>query len=221
MLRVYFSAIHWTYVRSDYSRVKRFSNAMIKPSQEDSNLTCIENVSSPKSRVLLLHGMRHSSFTLSLQRNDVLTSVMRATGMCQSGELMQRKTSFLPSIFEKAISDSRCCALYHTNQQNFEFFYPTAPNRAPVATPTSTEKEDVEHEAWNWGHGDYATEVIKCDGFSLRYLLQIMREEGPFVGIVGFSTGALTAWILASLLERGASAEIMKHFQLDSTVSGH
>ncbi len=74
-------------------------------------------------------------------------------------------------------------------------------------------------DAWSWGLGDYATDKIRRWAESIRYLLRLMREEGPLVGIIGFSTGASTALVLASLAERGASAEVMQIFRLDASVS--
>jgi hypothetical protein len=74
-------------------------------------------------------------------------------------------------------------------------------------------------DAWCWGTGDYAKDEIGGFEESIRYLLRIIRSEGPFVGIVGFSTGATTALTLVSLAERSGSSEIMESFKLSPDVS--
>jgi hypothetical protein len=105
----------------------------------------------------------------------------------------------------------------------FELFYPTAQNRCTPANEIyneyTLEKEEAVLDAWSWGFGDYATDKIRCLAESIRYILRLMREEGSFVGIIGFSTGAGAALLLTSLAERGAPAEIMRFFQLDASVS--
>jgi hypothetical protein len=91
--------------------------------------------------------------------------------------------------------------------------------------PTSETVEDppqmhtTDFEGWAWGFGDYSRGEIQGLEDSTRYLLGILQREGPFVGIVGFSTGATMAMILVTLVERGAPPEIMKAFQLDASVS--
>jgi dienelactone hydrolase len=74
-------------------------------------------------------------------------------------------------------------------------------------------------EGWAWGFGDYSRSEIQGLEYSTRYLLRILQTEGPFVGIVGFSTGATMAMILVTLVERGAPPEVMKAFQLNASVS--
>lgn len=79
----------------------------------------------------------------------------------------------------------------------------------------------MEHDldAWCWGTGDYAREEVGGFEESIRYLLRIISNEGPFVGIVGFSTRATTALTLVSLAERGGSPNIMESFKLSPDVS--
>ncbi|KUJ07812.1 uncharacterized protein LY89DRAFT_601032, partial [Mollisia scopiformis] len=62
---------------------------------------------------------------------------------------------------------------------------------------------------------DYTNGEIQHLDESLRHLLQIIQMEGPFVGIVGFSTGSTMALILMSLAERGASAQLLRDCNLD------
>jgi Serine hydrolase (FSH1) len=62
------------------------------------------------------------------------------------------------------------------------------------------------------------TEVMQGYGQTIRYMLEVIRTAGPFIGIVGFSAGATTAHTLVSLAERRASPELMQNFQIDSNV---
>ena len=53
------------------------------------------------------------------------------------------------------------------------------------------------------------TEVMQGYGPAIRYMLEVIRTEGPFIGIVGFSAGVTIAHTLVSLVERRASFELM------------
>jgi hypothetical protein len=55
-------------------------------------------------------------------------------------------------------------------------------------------------------------------GPTIRYMLEVIRIAGPFIGIVGFSAGATTAHTLVSLAERRASPELMQNLQIDPNV---
>ena len=46
------------------------------------------------------------------------------------------------------------------------------------------------------------TEVMHSYGQTIRYLLEVIRTIGPFIGIVGFSASVATAYTLVSLAER-------------------
>ncbi len=62
------------------------------------------------------------------------------------------------------------------------------------------------------------TEVMQGYGQTIRYILEVIRTAGPFIGIVGFSAGATTAHILVSLAERRASPELIQNFQINLMV---
>jgi len=143
---------------------------------------------------------------------------------------MKIKTKFLTPLFENALAAS---GQNDTFPGGFEFFYPTAPNRSRLPDMKGEEdvgidgemdadmklETDAESDMWAWGFGEYAREEIKDCDKSFRYLLRLMKTERPFAGVIGFSTGATTALILLSIAERGASAELMQKWDLDSGVS--
>jgi hypothetical protein len=62
------------------------------------------------------------------------------------------------------------------------------------------------------------TEVMQGYRQTIRYMLEVIRTAGPFIGIVGFSASATTAHTLVSLAERRASPELMQTLQIDSNV---
>ncbi len=146
-----------------------------------------------------------------------------STGFGQSGDSIQQKANVIKSVMDQAFLASMAPEFNNRYPGGFELFYPTAQNQCTPANETyneyTLEEEEPVLDAWSWGLGDYATDKIRRWAESIRYLLRLMREEGPLVGIIGFSTGASTALVLASLAERGASAEVMQIFRLDASVS--
>jgi hypothetical protein len=43
----------------------------------------------------------------------------------------------------------------------------------------------------------------------IRYILEVIRIVGPFIGIIGFSTSITTTYILVSLIERRVSPKLI------------
>ncbi|KAK4187715.1 alpha/beta-hydrolase [Podospora australis] len=128
--------------------------------------------------------------------------VLMLHGYAESGERMRAKTRFLRSNLEHDVPLPS--KFKDSFPDGFEFFYPTGPKLL---------KDDT--DLWAWGLGDYATTEIKHIDKSVRDILQLLQTEGPFIGIVGFSTGSTLALILASLAERGASPEVAEALKLD------
>jgi len=62
------------------------------------------------------------------------------------------------------------------------------------------------------------TEVIQGYTQTIRYMLEVIRTAGPFIGIIAFSASIATAYILVSLAERRASPELIQNFQINSRV---
>jgi len=168
-----------------------------------------------KARVLVLHGKRQSSF--SFLRTKGVVNIVHL-GLGHSGPYMQIKTRFLTSALEKAfpvLPDSEFNASF---PDGFELFYPTAPTQLKRAD-TDGKMKTTDSDAWAWGYGDYASEEIKHLDIGMQRLLRILRDDGPFEGVIGFSSGATVAMILLSLAERGASPEVMETLKLDADVS--
>ncbi|KAJ5751542.1 uncharacterized protein N7511_008507, partial [Penicillium nucicola] len=58
---------------------------------------------------------------------------------------------------------------------------------------------------WVWGYGNPSDGEIKKIDLSIEHILDTLDRDGPFVGIVGFSSGAAMAAIITSLLEKRRS----------------
>ncbi|KAL4944922.1 hypothetical protein BDV06DRAFT_186130 [Aspergillus oleicola] len=72
-----------------------------------------------------------------------------------------------------------------------EFIYLDAVHDSEPCTPDSR----------TWGFGDHQVDRIRGLEKSIKFVLGVLGERGPFDGILGFSTGGAVAVILASLLE--------------------
>ena len=89
---------------------------------------------------------------------------------------------------------------------------PSDPFRNPL-------RGKVELDAYAWGVGDFENgEDVTGLNESISFALEYMQANGPFVGVVGFSSGATLAVILASLLEHPKS---VKGFQYPPNVRIH
>ncbi|KAL5117679.1 hypothetical protein ACEQ8H_004427 [Pleosporales sp. CAS-2024a] len=134
-------------------------------------------------------------------------------GYTQSGPLFHSKTGALRKSLQKAFP-AGC-----------HFVYPTAPTRLRPADETflgekdggeeKEEEEEEELDAWAWWRRtDTSTSTSTSTGAGETYVYQgleeglsaiagVLRDQGPFDGVVGFSQGGAAAGMVASLLEEG------------------
>lgn len=122
-------------------------------------------------------------------------------GFTQSGTLFRAKTGALQKAITKAFP-----------LHSVSFSFPTGPLRLnPADVPGYTPTED--------GNGDKDSDAIEAYGWwrrpstnppeykgienGLRTVANLMKEEGPFDGVIGFSQGAALTFTVASLLENG------------------
>ncbi|KAF2795506.1 dihydrofolate reductase [Melanomma pulvis-pyrius CBS 109.77] len=122
-------------------------------------------------------------------------------GFTQSGPLFHAKTRALEKNLVKAFP------------AGITLHYPTAPIRlAPADIPFAAAPPagadgggQEESDAWAWWRRKGDTEPYTYEGLDLGlgHLAAVLRTEGPFDGVVGFSQGGACAALLASLLEPG------------------
>jgi predicted esterase len=123
--------------------------------------------------------------------------VLMLHGYTQSGSLFHAKTRAMEKHLQKALP-------------GISLSYPTGPLRLrPSDVPgfdpsTSEDPDNIEAYGW-WRRSDTANppEYVGLDQ-GLEAVAQVLANEGPFDGVIGFSQGAALAAIVASLLE-GAS----------------
>lgn len=112
--------------------------------------------------------------------------LIETIGHQQSADIFAPKTTHIQAAFHKFASD-RAIA--------FDFHYMSS------ILPAYPDREEA-NDQWVWGYGDPHDGEIKMIERSIAHILHTLVDEGPFVGIVGFSSGAAMAAIIASLLEK-------------------
>lgn len=126
--------------------------------------------------------------------------ILMIHGFTQSGPNFHAKTRALEKHLQKAFP------------AGVEFSFPTAPIRlahADIPFPTSSEAkeggEEEETDAWAWWRRKGEGEPYVYEGIELGFekLASVLKTEGPFDGVIGFSQGGAMAGMLASLLEPG------------------
>lgn len=120
-------------------------------------------------------------------------------GFTQSGPNFHAKTRALEKSLQKAFP------------AGITLSYPTAPIQLahadipfPTAAPEAKENGEAEEtDAWAWWRrkGDGEPYVYEGLELGLETLARVLKEEGPFDGVIGFSQGGAMTAMLASLLE--------------------
>ncbi|KAF2467198.1 dihydrofolate reductase [Lindgomyces ingoldianus] len=128
--------------------------------------------------------------------------VLMLHGFTQSGPLFHAKTRALEKNLQKAFP------------AGITLHYPTAPIRlAPTDVPFAAASsanggsagDAEETDAWAWWRRKGEKEPYTYEGIErgLEHIASILKSEGPFDGVVGFSQGGACAAMVASLLEPG------------------
>jgi len=124
-------------------------------------------------------------------------------GFTQSGPLFHAKTRALEKNLQKAFP-------------SIKLHYPTAPIRLPktdlpTSDRTKPESEDAadvagdDLDAWGWWRKKGEAEPFTYEGIELGLarIVEVLKSEGPFDGVIGFSQGGAATGMVASLLEPG------------------
>lgn len=133
--------------------------------------------------------------------------ILMLHGFTQSGPLFEIKTKALKKSLDKAFPAAPKPGHLKSYPGGLEFVYPTAPMKLSYTDIPGgvAEPEDLRDEAYGWWKRKGDSEPYLYDGLEegLEAIAQILREEGPFDGVIGFSQGGSAAGMLAALLEPG------------------
>ncbi|KAJ5728610.1 uncharacterized protein N7483_003118 [Penicillium malachiteum] len=124
--------------------------------------------------------------------------ILMLHGSRQSGELFSAKLQALEKLLKRAFGSG-------SNQPGAELIYPTAPFSLAYESPSDTSKVRNQHGSWTWFQSESLDESFPGLDASLTLIASILRDSGPFDGIVGFSQGGALAAMVASLLEENRS----------------
>ena len=119
------------------------------------------------------------------------------TGHAQSGHMLECKTEFpKPQVRDVVLK-----ALQHDANSKLvdevDFHYPSG--TWPVKLDQPPEESN---DLWAWGHVESLTGRIGDLEQSINDLFRYLENNGPFLGVMGFFSGAATGAIVASLLEK-------------------
>lgn len=141
-------------------------------------------------KILMLHGLSLST-RLAL---PALLTARRLSGHGQSGWSFYHKTAFLHDPTERPGALEPGTRAQHTHlSMRAELVYMDGPFAADYASDGHVRM---------WGQGDFERGQVTGLDRSIQAVARVLEETGPFVGVMGFSTGAAVATIVAALLER-------------------
>lgn len=134
-------------------------------------------------------------------------------GYTQSGPLFNAKTKALEKGLNKAFP-------------GVALSYPTGPMKlrakdVPGFDVTQVEDEGDEVEAYGWWRRSNTADPPEYVGFDegLGVIAELLKTQGPFDGVMGFSQGAAMAAMVASLLEGESRKEAFKAAQSKSKLA--
>lgn len=96
-----------------------------------------------------------------------------------------------------------------------EFVYPTAP--FSLGSPSGTSDLRDRHGAWTWFESKSIDGIYPGLEAGLNSIGSVLRDSGPFDGVIGFSEGAAAAAIVASLLEKNRQ-DAFARFELEGGI---
>ncbi|KAJ5950880.1 Serine hydrolase FSH [Penicillium vulpinum] len=114
--------------------------------------------------------------------------ILMIHGSRQSGELFRAKLQGLEKLIRRALQPGEV-----------EFLYPIAPFRLEPSNGTSELRN--RHGEWSWWQSESIDGLYPGLEDGLNGIGSILKDSGPFDGIIGFSQGAAAAAMVASLLE--------------------
>lgn len=128
-------------------------------------------------------------------------------GFTQTGHLFEIKTKALKKSLEKAFPPAPKPGHLEDYPGGIELSYPTAPIRLDVTDipgfDVDGDKERAEAYGWWRRKGDAEPFVYAGMEQGLATIADVLKTQGPYQGVLGFSQGGAAAGMVASLLETG------------------
>ncbi|KZF19289.1 FSH1-domain-containing protein [Xylona heveae TC161] len=131
-------------------------------------------------------------------------------GYTQSGPLFHAKTRALEKTLQKAFPAAPAIGHVPSHPGGIELVYPTGPTKLRVSdipgydvqgATSSSPGEEPEAYGW-WRKNDETGEYIGLER-GLAHIGEVLKTQGPFAGVIGFSQGGAATGMIASLLEPG------------------
>lgn len=137
--------------------------------------------------------------------------ILMLHGYTQSGPLFDAKTKALQKTLRKTFP-----GIYLS--------FPTGPLKLRASHVPGSEanaEDDTEIEAYGWWRRSSTVEPPEYMGFDegLDFVANILKQEGPFDGVIGFSQGAAMAVMISSLLEGESRREAFKKAEDSSNLA--
>jgi hypothetical protein len=133
--------------------------------------------------------------------------ILMLHGFTQTGRLFEIKTKALKKALEKSFPAAPKPGHLSQYPGGIELHYPTAPIRLDVTDipgfDVDGDKENPEAFSWWRRKGDFEPYVYAGMEEGLAKIAEVLQEDGPFDGVLGFSQGGAAAGMVASLLEDG------------------
>lgn len=140
--------------------------------------------------------------------------ILMLHGFTQSGQLFDLKTKALQKTLAKHFPPAPKPGHLADYPGGIEFSFPTAPIRLDppdvvpgpsAAAAASSDDPDASRDvdAYGWWRRRGACEPYTYEGLERGFeeIAAVLRDDGPFDGVIGFSQGGAAAGMLASLLE--------------------
>ncbi|KAF2720297.1 hypothetical protein K431DRAFT_285959 [Polychaeton citri CBS 116435] len=131
--------------------------------------------------------------------------ILMLHGYTQSGPLFHAKTKALEKALDKIFPAEPKPGYLKQYPGGVQLTYPTAPIRLDYRDipgfDVDGDKESPEAYGWWIRKGD--SEPFRYDGMEkgLTRIAEVLRDQGPFDGVIGFSQGGAAAGMVAALLE--------------------
>ncbi|KAJ5346980.1 uncharacterized protein N7506_000233 [Penicillium brevicompactum] len=110
--------------------------------------------------------------------------ILMLHGHGQSADIFKPKTRYLRDVFRTL-----------SNEIEFEFRYLSG------VLPAYPDDKDITDKKV-WGYGEPENDKINGLERSIQHILDTLDQNGPFSGIIGFSSGAAMTAIVTSMLEK-------------------